>query len=216
MRRLLASAVLAVVFATSGLSADTHRFVPTQFYNTYSFAHPPALRVKPGDRVITTTLDASGADKDGTQKAQGPNPQTGPFYVEGAEPGDLLVVRIEKIETNRATAYSGSLLAPYSVDPASIATRQDKDPKRVTWQIDKAAGIARLEDPDVRPAFTLPPRRCSAAWGWPWRARKPSPRTPEPSAATWTTRADGRRHRDAAGERAGRAPLHRRRPRAAG
>ena len=36
MRRFLASAVLAVVFATSGLSADTHRFVPTQFYNTFT------------------------------------------------------------------------------------------------------------------------------------------------------------------------------------
>ena len=181
MRRVLASAVLAVVFATAGLSADTHRFVPTQFYNTYSFAHPVALRVKPGDRVITTTLDASGADKEGTQKAQGPNPQTGPFFVEGAEPGDLLVVRIEKIETNRATAYSGSLLAPYSVDPASIATRQDKDPKRVTWQIDKAAGIARLEDPDVRPAFTLPLKPMLGCVGVA-PARKEAITTPTPGA----------------------------------
>ena len=57
-----------------------------------------------GDRVITTTLDASGVDAQGRQAAQGPNPQTGPFYVEGAEPDDLLVVTYEKIETNRATA----------------------------------------------------------------------------------------------------------------
>ena len=48
----------------------------------------------------------------------GPNPQTGPFFIEGAEPGDALVVSIEKIETNRATGYSSSLLAPYTVDPA--------------------------------------------------------------------------------------------------
>ena len=41
----LTSAVTAVV------NADTHRFVPEKFYNTYSFAHPPALRIKPGDRV---------------------------------------------------------------------------------------------------------------------------------------------------------------------
>ncbi len=157
MARRLASAVTVVlVCAAPALHADTHRFVPTQFYNTYSFAHPPAPRIKPGDRVITTTLDASGADKDGTQLAPGPNPQTGPFFIEGAEPGDLLVVRIEKIETNRATAYSSSLLAAYAVDPASIGTRIDREPKRVTWQLDKATGMARLDNPEVRPALALP------------------------------------------------------------
>jgi amidase len=98
-------------------------------------------------------------DWDGRQVAQGPNPQTGPFFVEGAEPGDMLVVRIEKIETNRATAYSSSLLAPYAVDPASIGTRVDREPRRSTWQIDKAAGVARLVDPEIRPAaITLPLR----------------------------------------------------------
>jgi acetamidase/formamidase len=157
MRRLFVPALLAVLATAPALRADTHRFVPTQFYNTYSFAHPPALRIKSGDRVITTTLDASGADKDGAQKAQGPNPQTGPFFVEGAEPGDLLVVHIEKIDTNRSTAYSSSLLAPYAVDPAAIGARVDREPKRTIWQIDKTAGVARLSDPEMRPTtITLP------------------------------------------------------------
>ena len=152
--------LLALLLASAPrLSADTHRFVPERYYNTFSFAHPPALRVKPGDRVITKTIDASGVDAEGTSVAQGPNPQTGPFYVEGAEPGDIVVVTFEKIETNRATAYSSSLLAPYTVDPASIATREDRDPKRVTWQIDKAAGVARLSDPDVRPGTIVLPLR---------------------------------------------------------
>lgn len=158
MRAPLTLALLVTLVAAPPLAADTHRFAPTQFYNTYSFAHPPALRLKAGDRVITATIDAGGVDKDGRQVAQGPNPQTGPFYVEGAEPGDVLVVRIEKIETNRATAYSSSLLAPYAVDPASIATRVDREARRVTWQLDKAAGVARLTDPDIRPALTLPLR----------------------------------------------------------
>ena len=95
--------------------AETHRFIPDHFYNTYSFAHPPALRIKPGDRVATKTIDAAGVDWDGKSVASGPNPQTGPFYIEGAEPGDVLVVAFEKIEPNRTTAYSGSLLAPYAV-----------------------------------------------------------------------------------------------------
>jgi len=102
--RSVTLSLLIVLLATAPrLSADTHRFTPERFYNTYSFAHPPALRIKPGDRVVTTTLDASGVDAQGRQAGQGPNPQTGPFFVEGAEPGDLLMVTFEKIETNRAT-----------------------------------------------------------------------------------------------------------------
>jgi amidase len=181
MRRIFALALFGVVLLSPALRADTHRFVPTQFYTTYSFAHPPVLRIKPGDRVITETVDAGGANRLGQTVTQGPNPQTGPFFVEGAEPGDVLVVRIEKIETNRATAYSGSLLAPYSVDPASIATRQDRDPKRVTWQIDKAAGVARLEDPDVRPALTLPLKPMLGCVGVA-PARKEAITTPTPGA----------------------------------
>jgi acetamidase/formamidase len=154
-----ALAVTVAAGVPAPASGDTHRFVPDRFYNTFSFAHPPVLRIKPGDRVITKTADAAGVDWDGKQVAQGPNPQTGPFFVEGAEPGDMLVVRIEKIETNRTTAYSSSLLAPYAVDPASIGTRVDREPRRSNWQIDKAAGVARLTDPEIRPtSMTLPLR----------------------------------------------------------
>jgi amidase len=148
----LAAAALA---GASAQTATTHRFVPERFYNTFSFAHPPALRIKPGDRVVTKTIDASGTDWNGKGVAPGPNPQTGPFYIEGAEPGDMLVVTVEKIETNRTTAYSSSLLAPYAVDPASIAARADREPRRANWIIDKAKGTARLDMPDVTPAIEL-------------------------------------------------------------
>ena len=125
--------------------------MPVTFYNTYSFAHPPALRIKPGDRVVTKTIDASGVDWNGKTVGAGPNPQTGPFYVEGAEPGDMLIVSIEKLDTNRAAAYSSSLLAPYAVDPGAIATRADREPRRSSWTIDKARGVARLDQADMQP-----------------------------------------------------------------
>jgi amidase len=158
-RRRGIAAVLAWSMAGSAtLAADTHRFTPERFHNTFSFAHPPALRIKPGDRVVTSTLDASGVDAAGEQRAQGPNPQTCPFYVEGAEPGDVLVVTIVRIETNRTTGYSSSLLAPYATDPAAIAGRQDRDARRVNWRIDKAAGTTTLAEADIRPAVTLPLR----------------------------------------------------------
>jgi acetamidase/formamidase len=141
----------------AGGQPATHTFVPERFYTTFSGAHPPALRIRPGDRVITKTLDAGGIDWNGKPATNGPNPQTGPFYVEGAEPGDVLVVSIEKLAINRATANSGSLLAAYTVDPASLLARVDREPRRVTWQLDTARGVARLDAPDIA-AIELPLR----------------------------------------------------------
>ena len=145
-------ALVVSLLATAPIAgADTLRLMPDKYFNTYSFAHPPALRIKSGDRVVTKTIDAAGTDWNGKSVASGPNPQTGPFYVEGAEPGDMLVVTVEKIDTNRAMAYSSSLLAPYAVDPGAIAARVDREPRRVTWTIDKARGVAKLDQADVQP-----------------------------------------------------------------
>jgi len=96
-----ATLLLIHTIASTGLS-ETHRFEPKVFYNTFSGAHPPALRIKPGDRVNTYTIDAGGRDATGAQRGRGPNPQTGPFYIEGAEPGDTLVVHLLRLETNRS------------------------------------------------------------------------------------------------------------------
>src|ERR1043165_5960699 len=117
MNKFAAAVLTTLLLASVPLGAETHQFIPTVFYNTYSFAHPPALRIKPGDRVVTKTVDAAGVDWNGMTGASGPNPQTGPFFVEGAEPGDVLVVTFDKLATNRTIAYSASLLAPYVVDP---------------------------------------------------------------------------------------------------
>jgi amidase len=140
----------AAMAAGTQAAADDHVFAPTSFYTTYSFANLPALRIRPGDRVITKTLDAAGVDWNGKQAAPGGNPLTGPFYVEGAEPGDLLVVKLEKVETNRATAFTSSLLAPYATDPAAIAARVDREPRRVIFDLDKARGVARLQDTTIQ------------------------------------------------------------------
>ena len=65
-------------------------------------AIPPVLRVAPGDRVVFETLEASGGQVtcDSTAADLGrldpgrANPVTGPIAVDGAQPGDALVVRI--------------------------------------------------------------------------------------------------------------------------
>jgi amidase len=73
----------------------------------------PIARVTPGETVQISTLDAFGnlidsPDLDLTDIIQVPfvNPCTGPIYVEGAEPGDALAVRIDSIEITRDYAVS--------------------------------------------------------------------------------------------------------------
>ena len=153
MRRIGLALVLVAVMSVAmlGQAPQVHDFVPDTFYTTYSFAHRPALRIKPGDRVVTKTIDAAGFDWTGKQVSPGGNPETGPFFIEGAEPDDMLVVTFHKIDTNRTTGYSASLLAPYTIDPAFIAARVDREAKRMTWTIDKAKGIAFIDSPELKP-----------------------------------------------------------------
>ena len=135
--------IACVAAPTPSSGQTTHEFKATTYYNTFSFAHPPALRINPGDRVVTKTIDARGADENGIKVAPGPNPQIGPFYVEGAEPGDVLVVRLEKIEPNRDSAFSSSVLAPYAADPSFLRYEALDQQQTETWELDRVERVAR-------------------------------------------------------------------------
>ena len=153
MKVLVMFALAATVFG------ETYRFEPKEFYNTFSAAHAPVLRIKPGDKVVTYTIDARGMDSAGVQRGRGPNPETGPFYIEGAEPGDTLVVHLLRLETNRATGFSASLLAPYTADPAFLRLEALREPKNANWLIDKQKGVAYLDPNEyLGPRFELPLR----------------------------------------------------------
>ena len=70
---------------------------------------PPVMRVHAGDIIDTTTVDADGKALEAAGlKVVGPNPLTGPFYVEGAEPGDTLVVRFLTIDPNTKEGFGGA------------------------------------------------------------------------------------------------------------
>jgi amidase len=125
----------------------THHLAPTRFSNAIGRAEP-ALRIADGDTVITSTLDAWGFDEHARQLAQGPNPMTGPFFVEQAEPGDTLSVRIDRMTPNRGTGWTFSVVAPNVVDPVFLPKLPDR--KRAEWIIDQQTGTARLADPPDR------------------------------------------------------------------
>ena len=111
-----------VLFACCSLLcvAETHRATATTFYNSFHHRHAVLQKIKPGDIVITRTVDASGRDENGKVVAESPNPLTGPFYVEGAAPGDAIAVTFRRIRMNRNWGYTNYRLGLFALNPTSI------------------------------------------------------------------------------------------------
>jgi acetamidase/formamidase len=140
------------------LPAETHRVVATTYYRTFSRAHPVLARVKPGDTIITKTLDSGGQDEKGVHRHPEPgNPLTGPFFVEGAEPGDALIITFRRLALNRNWGYSGfrlgwyTVLGSYMEDVYSDRYKPDLVRKGrdnlVPWDIDLDKKTVRLREP---------------------------------------------------------------------
>jgi amidase len=74
----------------------------------------PAARLRSGSVLEANTLDAFGnairKPGDGMSLVKGDNPLTGPFYVEGAEPGDALAVTFLELKVDGTQGVGG--LAP--------------------------------------------------------------------------------------------------------
>jgi acetamidase/formamidase len=124
-----------------------HQFQPTH-YHTAIGSHPPVLHIVSGDTVVTNTVDAWGKDASDTEVTPRGNPQTGPFYVDGAEPGDTLMVVLDRISPNRSIGYTGTVVAPNVVDPSYA--RELPDRGVVEWRIDDKSGTATLLKSDTR------------------------------------------------------------------
>ncbi|MBI5670326.1 MAG: acetamidase/formamidase family protein [Chloroflexi bacterium] len=111
---------------------------PGSYHYAFSRYVEPIARVKPGEVVAIYTQDAFESqltrESDRPSAILGPylNPQTGPIYVEGAEPGDTLVVHILDIEPTRDWAVSAFI--PFFGGLTSTRftrTLQDSLPERV-------------------------------------------------------------------------------------
>jgi amidase len=123
-----------------------HEFVPTIFYRQFSAANKPVLTMAPGDSVQTTTVDAGGKDEKGVSRVLGGNPETGPFYVETAAPGDTLVVHLTRVRLNRDWAGSDDFLVGRAVD-SELAVKMKDLGKSVRWHLDVEHGVATPEKP---------------------------------------------------------------------
>jgi amidase len=122
-----------------------HRFSPTSYHHTFG-SHDGVLTMASGDVLQTTTVDAGGRDERDEAVTDRGNPLTGPFLIEGAEPGDTLVVRIRSLRPNRARGFSSAALAPVTVEPDYVR-ELDGTSRRIDWHVDVRAGTARPADP---------------------------------------------------------------------
>ena len=146
--------------------ATTLEWTPKHSDLVYTFGGAaPRQRIKPKTRIVTWTEDCfDGAVKtaaDLPSKVMTPghdNPQTGPFYIEGAEPGDTVVVHIRKLEPARNYAVSsfgpgfGAL-----VSTTQTALLGPEFPE-TTWRydVDAARNVATTKSADGKHSWSVP------------------------------------------------------------
>ena len=129
MRTALALATALLVVSPAAAATFTLEATPaTVAWGNYDAAHKPALTIRSGDTVVMhtlltsspTALERGGLPADQVQASlravydgvaaadRGPGGHilTGPIYVEGAEPGDTLEIRILRVELEIPYAYN--------------------------------------------------------------------------------------------------------------
>ncbi len=101
--------LLTLMLLAGLLSAqNTVHYTATSANVKYLFATAePVAHLKSGDILDTNTLDCFGGalrkPGDTLSMVKGDNPLTGPFFVEGAEPGDTLAVKILDLQVDGDT-----------------------------------------------------------------------------------------------------------------
>jgi acetamidase/formamidase len=134
---------------------DHITFVPTVDQLNYTFGGAaPVMRIKPGTVLTLWTEDAYGGritSRDDVATTaldtQDLNPQTGPFYIEGAESGDTLAIHLADLTPART--WGASTLIPFFGGLTSVPvspTLQDPLPERTyIYEYDSAAGTVGFE-----------------------------------------------------------------------
>lgn len=168
MSRLRRSAVLAAALSTAAFAAEPQvlRYVPKHEELKYTFGGvAPTHRIKPGTRIITWTEDCF--DGAVTQPGQLPsrvvppghdNPQTGPFFVEGAEPGDTLAIHILKLEPARDRGLSASFPGFGALNATERTALLGPPLPETVWfyDVDRAKRVARTRSTDGRFSWEVP------------------------------------------------------------
>lgn len=139
----LALASSAAAGAQSSEAGRTHTYRPERGVDSFG-VREPVLRLAPGDRLVSETMNPAFVPEGG-----GPAGEVGPIFVEGAERGDALLVRVERLELNRDRAYSGTSrgFAALTMTPQTPMLHEPVPERRFEWILDREAGTGTLALP---------------------------------------------------------------------
>jgi amidase len=114
----------------------------------------PVAALRPGDTLDATTLDCFGGaltkPGDTLSMVKMDNPLTGPFYVEGAQPGDTLILKFLEltIDGNQGIGALGPGFGALSGSTYTPMLNHDLPERIWFYPIDKAADIATFKASD--------------------------------------------------------------------
>ncbi len=133
---------------------------------TYTFGGAAPVRsVRPGTLISTWTLDCFAgrvrSTSDLVSQVCDPrfiNPQTGPFYVEGAEPGDTLAVHFRSISPREARGVSTTvpLFGALTATRATAMLHEALPERTWVYEIDRARGVVTYDALDSPFRVDLP------------------------------------------------------------
>jgi amidase len=162
------SRVILFLLFSALAGAQTQPVVPSTYYRTFSHNNPVFKRIRPGEVVSTRTVDASGRDFHGeVRHPESGNPLTGPFFIEGAEPGDAIHVKLRKVRLNRNWGYSNYRLLLDALQPSAVEGIYPNKFKpdsvipgranSVRWALDLHRNTVKLHEPaSARIKFEFP------------------------------------------------------------
>ncbi|MGH9579363.1 MAG: acetamidase/formamidase family protein [Terriglobales bacterium] len=169
MHRLLIAALVPISLSATGQTAPAaeptrvvrYELRTSELKSLYGVA-PPVARLRPGDILETRTVDAAGnalqKPGDTLSMVKGFNPLTGPFHVEGAEPGDTLVVRILDLQVDSDQGF-GAVADGFGALGSSAGTPMLNPPlpeKIWFYPIDRESGTATFRALDSDFAVRIP------------------------------------------------------------
>ena len=135
---------------------------PGDLKYTYAASYAPVARLKPGNILETNTADCFGnaikKPGDTLSMAKGDNPLTGPFYIEGAEPGDTLAVKILELQVDGDQGV-GALAPGFGAINSTGYTPMINPPipeKIWFYPIDHAANTASFQALDSKYTVKIP------------------------------------------------------------
>jgi amidase len=138
--------LLAIFFIASGLTVfgqpKSIQFKPTVYYNNFSHKFPAVLKVQQGDTIKSESVDAGGTDKNGERIAKRGNPVTGPFFIEGASPGDIVAITLTSVSLNRDNATTVGGFVKRSLPMEVIKEVYGRNARLVKWKLDIKSGYA--------------------------------------------------------------------------